>query len=408
MYPRMTRRRQSRRTAYGVVSLLVLALGVAACSSDDDSGDVGPTEGVDSPTDEPTSTPEPPPRRLSVVMSGDVLIHSGVWESAEADAAARGKDGMDFKPMFASMKPVYESADLAICHLEVPLAEPDGPFLNYPLFSAPPQVVNGLKKAGVDACTTASNHSLDTGFEGLERTLDTLDRKGIRHTGTARTRKESRTPLILDVVGVRVGLLSYTYGTNGIPIPSEQPWSVPLIDPGEIKRDARKARRAGADVVIVALHHGTEYTTEPDSFQLDVVDEITKSENIDLVYGHHAHVPQPIDVVNGTWVAYGLGNFIAQQSTDVPDTYRGVTVKFTLAERSNGRFEVRRVRFVPTMITPYGGSPMRVLDIRSALRDPGTAPGLEPSLRDALRSIREDVNSLGARKHGLRMMKPIG
>lgn len=392
--------------ACSAIGLLVLALGVAGCSSDDDTGS-GPDSGTESGADDPTTEPEPP-RRFSVVMSGDVLIHTGVWESAEDDAAARGKGGMDFKPMFASMRPVYESADLAICHLEVPLAEPDGPFLNYPIFSAPPQVVNGLKKVGIDACTTASNHSLDTGFEGLKRTLDTLDDKQVPHAGTARTRKESKTPLMLDVAGVEVALLSYTYGTNGIPIPSDAPWSVPLIDPDDIKRDARKARNDGAEVVIVALHHGTEYTTEPDSYQRDVVNEITRSKNIDLVYGHHAHVPQPIDTVHGTWVAYGLGNFIAQQSTDVPDTYRGVTVKFTLVEQEDGGFEVRRAEFVPTMITPYSGAPMRVLDIRSALRDPSTDPALEPSLREALSSIREDVYSLGARKNGLRMMKPVG
>jgi poly-gamma-glutamate capsule biosynthesis protein CapA/YwtB (metallophosphatase superfamily) len=389
---------------YAATGLLILALGFAGCSSDDDS-DGSSGSDPDPSTGEPTPEPDPP-RRFSVVMSGDVLIHTGVWESAEDYAAARGKPGMDFKPMFASMKPVYESADLAICHLEVPLAEPDGPFLNYPIFSAPPQVVDGLKKDGIDVCTTASNHSLDTGFEGLERTLDTLDDKGVPHAGTAQTRKESRTPLILDVAGVKVALLSYTYGTNGIPIPSDAPWSVPLIDPGDIKRDARKARKAGAEVVIVALHHGTEYTTEPDSYQLDVVDKITRSKAIDLVYGHHAHVPQPIDVVHGTWIAYGLGNFVAQQSTDVPDTYRGVTVEFTLVEQPDGRFEVQRAQFVPTMITPYSGAPMRVLDIRSALRDPTTDPALESSLREALASIKADVYSLGAREHGLRMMRP--
>jgi poly-gamma-glutamate capsule biosynthesis protein CapA/YwtB (metallophosphatase superfamily) len=403
MNPSTTRR---RRAPYAVLGLLVLTLGFAGCSSDDSDSDSSDSD-TDTSADGPAAEPEPP-RRFSVVMSGDVLIHTGVWESAEADAAARGKNGMDFKPMFASMKPVYESADLAICHLEVPLAEPDGPFLNYPIFSAPPQVVDGLKKAGIDACTTASNHSLDTGFEGLERTLDTLDDKGVPHAGTAQTRKESKTPLILDVAGIKVALLSYTYGTNGIPIPSDALWSVPLIDPDTIKRDARKARKDGAEVVIVALHHGTEYTTTPDSFQRDVVDRITKSKDIDLVYGHHAHVPQPLDVVHGTWVAYGLGNFIAQQDTAIPDTYRGVTVEFTLVEQPNGRFEVEKAQFVPTMITPFGGSPMRVLDIRSALRDPSTNPALEPSLRDALASIKHDVYSLGARKHGLTMMRPSG
>jgi hypothetical protein len=392
-----------RRVGAGI---LVGALALAACSSDGD--DAESTDDTPSSDASAEPEPEPQPRRFSVVMSGDVLIHTGVWESARDWAAARGEKGMDFAPMFASLRPVYESADLAICHLEVPLAEPDGPFLNYPIFSAPPQVINGLKKAGIDMCTTASNHSLDTGWEGLKRTLDTLDAKGLPHAGTARTRKDSRTPLILDVAGVRVALLSYTYGTNGIPIPSAQPWSVPLIDPRDIKRDAHKARQNGAEVVIVALHHGTEYLTEPDSYQRDVIDKITRSKGIDLVYGHHAHVPQPVDVVHGTWVAYGLGNFVAQQSTDVPDTYRGVTVKFTLVEQPDGRFEVERAQFVPTMITPYSGAPMRVLDIRAALRNPSTDPGLKPSLRAALASIKTDVYSLGARRHGLTMMRPPG
>ena len=402
MNPTMTGGLRRRRLGAG---LLACALVLAACSSDgDDAESTDDTPSSDAPAE---PDPQPQPRRFSVVMSGDVLIHTGVWESARDWAAARGKKGMDFAPMFASLRPVYEGADLAICHLEVPLAEPDGPFLNYPIFSAPPQVVNGLKKAGIDACTTASNHSLDTGWEGLKRTLDTLDAKGLSHAGTARTRKDSKTPLILDVAGVRVALLSYTYGTNGIPIPSAQPWSVPLIDAGQIKRDAHKARQRGAEVVIVALHHGTEYLTEPDSYQRDVIDKITRSKDIDLVYGHHAHVPQPVDVVHGTWVAYGLGNFIAQQSTDVPDTYRGVTVKFTLVEQPNGRFEVERAQFVPTMITPYGSSPpMRVLDIPAALRNPSTDPSLKPSLRAALASIKRDVYSLDARQEGLTMLRP--
>jgi poly-gamma-glutamate capsule biosynthesis protein CapA/YwtB (metallophosphatase superfamily) len=387
-----------RLTACAAVGVLTVA-GLMGCSSD--TGGASPDEGSDAAVEGP---PPDPPRRFSVVMSGDVLVHNGVWESAEDFAAAEGKNGMDFAPMFTSMRPVLESADLAVCHLETPLAEPDGPFLNYPIFSTPPQVVDGLERSGVDACTTASNHSLDTGWEGLKRTLDTLDAKGVPHAGTARTRKEAETPLILDVAGVKVALLSYTYGTNGIPIPSAQPWSVPLIDADDIKRDARRARQDGAEVVVVALHHGTEYTTAPDALQREVVDQITKSDAIDLVYGHHAHVPQPIDIVHGTWVAYGLGNFIAQQETDIPHTYRGATVKFTLVEQPNGRFEVSRAEFVPTMITPYGGPPMRVLNVPAALHNPSTNPSLTPSLRETLTSVRHAIYSLGARQRGLRMM----
>jgi len=357
------------------------------------------------PSSSPSSSPDTPspPRELAVVMSGDVLLHTGVWESAEADAAAQGRPGMDFRPMFASMKPVYSDADLAICHMETPLAEPGGPFLNYPIFSAPPKVVDGLRWAGINTCTTASNHSLDQGLEGLMRTLDTLDDEGIEHAGTSDSRDDARAPTILDINEISVALLNYTYGTNGIPVPSEAPWSVPIIDVDQILREARQARRDGAELVVVALHAGTEYTTAPNEQQLEVFDALTKSPDIDLVYGHHAHVPQPFDVVNGTWVAYGLGNFVAQQSTDVPDTYRGVTARFEFVEQPDGSFEVQRARFVPTMITPASGGPMRVLNAPAALRVPDTDPALLPSLRAAITSIRADVFSLGARKHGLRM-----
>ena len=150
----------------------------------------------------------------------------------------------------------------------------------------------------------------------------------------------------MGVAGVRVALLSYTYGTNGIPLPSDMPWSVPLIDPDQIKADAAKAKRQGAEVVIVALHFGTEYSTAPDSYQTDVVDQITRSPDIDLVYGHHAHVPEPFDKVHGTWVAYGLGNFIAQQETSIPDTYRGHH-RAVRADRDPGRWLPRQRRGLP-------------------------------------------------------------
>ncbi|MGI8612835.1 MAG: CapA family protein [Nocardioidaceae bacterium] len=344
------------------------------------------------------------PRRVTVAMSGDVLIHSGVWESAHADALAEGRKGMDYRRVIAGMRPVYQHVDLAICHLETPLAKPRGPFLSYPIFSAPPQVVPALKWAGIDACTTASNHSVDQSFAGIRRSLADLDAAGIAHAGTATTRRQSRTPLLMDVGGVSVALLSYTFSTNGLPIPSRRPWSVPLINASQILSDAHQARSEGADIVMVALHAGNEYQTAPNDQQLRVYDALTRSPDIDLVYGHHAHVVQPFDVIHGTWVAYGLGNFVAQQLTSQPETYRGVTAEFTFVEQPDGGFQVTRARFVPTMITPYSPTtPMRVLDAPAALADPSTDPALRPQLRDVIAHVRADVFSLGARHDGLRM-----
>ncbi len=327
-----------------------------------------------------------------------MLLHSGTWETAHADAVRRGKPGFDFRPMLASVAPVVRSADVAICHLETPLAPKRGPFASYPAFSVPPHVVPALLDAGYDACTTASNHSLDQGTDGLARTLRILDREGLEHDGSARSRHEQREPLVLDVRGVRVAVLSYTYGTNGIPLPASQPWAVPLIDPIEIVADAAAARRDGADVVAVALHFGTEYVTAPDPYQVRIVKQITRSPDIDVVYGHHAHTVQPLDRVHGTWVAYGLGNFVAQQETLQVDTYRGVSVRFELTQRPGERFEVSEIAYLPTMITPYDPADprMRVLDVPAELGDASTPRQLRKALSATLAAVRSAVLSLGA------------
>ncbi len=306
--------------------------------------------------------------------------------------------------MFAAVAPVVRAADLAICHLETPVAPRGGPFSNYPLFSVPRQVLPALRSTGYDACTTASNHSLDQGFEGLRRTLVALDRAGMPHDGTARSAAAQRRVLLLRSQRVQVAVLSYTYGTNGIPLPEDKPWSVSTIDTDRITREAAGARRAGADVVAVALHFGTEYVTEPDGYQTEVVDRITRSRNVDVVYGHHAHVVQPVDRVHGTWVAYGLGNFVAEQETSRPYTYRGASVRFTFVERPDGRFTVRRVAYLPTMITGFDPArpAMRVLDVVAALRAPATPASLRPQLRAALADVRSSVLSHGAPVHLIR------
>ena len=403
--------RRDRWAGLLLLSVLSAAL-LAGCTDDPDvtgsaakptpSAEAATEQTTEETTEPTTEATEPPPRSVSLLASGDVLLHSGTWETAQADAGRRGETGLDFGPMFADVAPAVRTADLAICHLETPLAPPGGPFASYPVFSVPPQVAPALRATGYDVCTTASNHSIDQGYDGLVRTLCTLDRVRIPHDGTARSAGERRRPLVVDVDGVRIALMSYTYGTNGIPLPTGQPWSVPLIDPEQIVADAAAARRNGAEVVVVALHFGSEYVTAPDEYQTDVVNRITRSPDIDLVYGHHAHTVQPIDRVHGTWVAYGLGNFIAQQESFRPYTYRGATVRFELTEQAAqgraGRFEVSDVAYLPTMITRYDAADprMRVLDVAAALDDPATPTVLVPELEATLTDVRAAVLALDA------------
>ncbi len=401
-----------------VGAAVAAVLAAAGCTATDDTATPPPTgthsagdtsrhpagasSGASPSTTATSGAPGTPgPRSITVVMTGDVLLHQGLWASAQMDASRTGRGTMDYRPILADMRPVISSADLAICHLETPLAPKGGPYSGYPVFSVPPQILPALKWEGYDACTTVSNHSLDDGFSGIQRTLADFDRIGLAHFGTATTKKAARTPLIMDVNGVKVGLIAATYGTNGIPIPSAEPWSVPIINTGRIERMAAKAKRMGADIVMVALHWGLEYDHAPIEDQIHVADVLTKDPDINLIYGHHAHVVQPYDKVNGTWVVYGLGNAIAQQDTAVEGVYDGNTCRVTFTELPDGSFHVSKLEYLPTMITHFDGvHPMRWLDVPKDLHDPAFA-SLRPALRATQARVSADVDMLGAFRHGV-------
>jgi poly-gamma-glutamate synthesis protein (capsule biosynthesis protein) len=400
-----------RRRLAIVAAATAVTFGVAACTSSGDDGADAPTSArhsesdkiVDSPSSTgPTASEEPfVPREVTVVMSGDVLLHSGLWDTAEIDAQRTGRGDMDFRPLFGDMKPVISGADLAICHMETPLAPKGGPYESYPIFAAPPAVVPALKWAGYDACTTASNHSVDQGWDGIVRTLEDFHRHGIDTAGTAATKAASKKALMVDVDGVTVALISATYGTNGLPIPSEQPWSVPLIKPKKIERMAARAKDDGADIVMVGLHWGLEYYHPPTEDQIDVAEELATSPDIDFIYGEHAHVVQPYDRINGTWVVYGLGNQVAQQDTAVEGVYDGVTCRATFKERRDGTFKVEKLEYIPTMITHFDGvHPMRLLNVPASLDDPKYA-SLRSSLLATQQRVEEVIGSLGAYKLGV-------
>jgi hypothetical protein len=340
-----------------------------------------------------------------MVMSGDVLLHQGLWATAENDAKRTGRGVMDYRPALANMRSVISGADFAICHMETPLAPRGGPYTAYPIFSVPPQIVPALKWMGYDACTTMSNHSLDDGYTGIQRTLRDFNRVGLAHFGTVTSKAASRQPLIVTVKGVKIALIGATYGTNGIPLPADEPWSVPIINTKKILAKAHRARAEGAQIVIVALHWGLEYDHEPISDQTSVAHTLMRSPDISFIYGHHAHVVQPYTKINGKWVVYGLGNAIAQQDTAVEGVYDGNTARVTFTERPNGSFAVSKLEYIPTMITPYDyanptAHPMRWLDVPKDLSNPAYA-SIRPQLLATQARVRADVNLLGALRHGV-------
>ncbi len=316
-------------------------------------------------------------RQLSISGTGDILPHSPLWSQAASNA---GGVGFDFAPMFADIAPVIGLADLSICHLETPIVPVGQAPSTYPQYGVPVEVTNAIASAGYDRCSTASNHTFDRGVAGIGRTVSSLESVGVQQSGMARTPAEA-TPQVVSVNGAAVAHLSYTYGFNGAYVPSGQQWRSPLINAGRIIADSRAARQRGAELVVLSLHWGVEYDRQPSAEQRRVAEAVTASGAVDLVLGHHAHVLQPIERINGVWVAFGLGNFLSnmRESAWFPASSQdGAIVDFNVtfvvnAEKSTG-FEavVDRPRVTPTWVDRDNGWVIR--DVHAQLADP-TIPG---------------------------------
>ncbi|MGQ4418037.1 CapA family protein [Streptomyces sp. SAS_269] len=340
---------------------------------------------------EPVAVGRPAPpaaRAVTLVASGDVLPDRSVAKRAGYDA---GGHGHDYRPMLSGVEPLVHGADLALCHLESitgdGTADADA--------MSPPQLAAGLAATGYDGCATASDHALDDGAPGIRRTLDTLDRAGLRHTGTARTEAESRSVTLYRAGLARIAHLSYTYGTNGRPLPTGQPWAVNPLDADRIVSDARAARLAGADLVVVSVHWGTEWQDAPDRTQLGLARALTAATtngrpDIDLLLGTRAHVPQAYQKVNGTWVVYGLGDQIAGEMFNdrgVRDS-RGnesTTGRFTFAPPAapGDRWRVIKAEFVPQLYDVDAG---RLVDLNRAIAGGAELEGVRDRIRDVVLS----------------------
>ncbi|MFF9083874.1 CapA family protein [Streptomyces rubiginosohelvolus] len=352
------------------------------------------------------------PRPFTLLAAGDVLPHSSVIDQAAADA---GGAGYDFAPMLAGVAPVVSGADLAFCHMETVYGKEGGPYTGYPSFKSPPEIATALRTTGFDSCSTASNHTLDDGAEGVRRTLDALDEAGVRHAGSARTAAEAARPTILPAGpgkgAAKVAHLAYTYGTNDIPLPAGRPWTVNVTDERKIVEEARAARRAGADVVILSTHWGTEWQDEPDAQQLELAERLTASTDrgrpdIDLIIGTHAHVPQAYEKVNGTWVVYGMGDQIAgaminYEGAQDPRGNQSSMGRFTFTPpaKPGERWKVKKAEFVPQWYDTVTG---RAVNLNASLGSSGEEAEQLREVRDRIRTV---VLGRGADEDGLLMGK---
>lgn len=262
---------------------------------------------------------------ITLVFAGDMMSHMPQVKAAYNPQSKRH----EYEHWFQFLKDTIASADFAIANLETPLG--GEPYSGFPMFSAPDAFAEDLKKVGFDILVTANNHTVDKGRKGLERTLHILDSLKILHTGSFRNEQEheSTTPLMIETKGVKIALLSYTYGTNGIPVP--KPNIVNLIDHAQMEKDIVKARSLGAHIVIPIIHWGMEYQTYEHPSQVKTA-EFLAEKGVDAIIGMHPHVVQPIKYVkrmnDSIPVAYSLGNTVANMRERYKDG--GLLIQLTI------------------------------------------------------------------------------
>ena len=340
-----------------------------------------------------TTTTVDTSRRLSFALTGDVLTHTPIINQARRNAlllnsAAETESGTNFEyvydPMFARITKMISGADLAICHLETPIAPAGEDLSTFPLFGVPPQITDAIANSGFDRCSTAGNHAYDRGVDGIEATIRALTASGLGQSGMAHVPNDIE-PKIFLVNSVKLTHLSYTFSYNGLSLPDDQQWRSAIIDPERILLDAKKARELGAQVVIVSMHWGTEKDPRPNAMQTTIAERLTASGLIDLIVGHHAHVVQPIAQLNGVWVFYGLGNVLSNLPTDdrwPANSQDAVIATINMTITSSGKLVVDRPVVHPTWVDKDHGWVIR--PVLEDLADPNVAPGTKAALKISL------------------------
>ncbi|WP_347040273.1 CapA family protein [Glutamicibacter halophytocola] len=228
-------------------------------------------------------------RAEGVFAHGDrgCLVASSAARAGSRPAAksGNGKD-YDFSALLAGLKPYANDADAALCNLETPIGTP--PYSGYPRFTVPAQILSDLKSIGYDGCTTATNHTVDAGTSGVNRTLDALEEQELFATGSYRGKKEAQEPPIMQIDGIKLGVIASTFSLNGLPEAAD--WQVDTgVDAQKLIQRGKSARQDGADVVVAAIHDGTEYSNRPTAQQRKLGRELAESGVFDFIYMHHTH-----------------------------------------------------------------------------------------------------------------------
>ena len=339
-----------------------------------------PEEQKSEQTAEVKNEPKEEPKKdisFTITALGDVLCHNTQYWDAEDKATGT----YDFSYVFENVKEYTSAGDVTIVNLETSFA--DAPYSNYPLFNSPASLATALKDIGIDIVTTAGNHCLDKGFKGLSETIDVLEENGLEHLGTYKTAEDQEKLFVKDINGAKVAFIDYTYGTNGIPVPSGKEFCVNLsykgnvVDKDTIKKEIDKAKEAKVDVIIACMHWGEEYHTTQTKAQEELADFLFQN-GVDIIIGNHPHVIEPFEtkevtMPDGTkkqcFVAYALGNFTADQRDK--NTRDSIIINLKVTKKADGTVSIDSADYIPLYIyknPSLSTKKFKLIDLRKAIK----------------------------------------
>lgn len=315
------------------------------------------------PTPDPTPTPEPEPDFLTatLVSAGDCVLH----ESFQKSARVKGEDLYDFLPIFEPIRPYTEPAHYSLISFESAATNNRKDYSSYPLFNCPPEIFNAFKSVGLDLVNNSNNHQLDRKVKGMLETRDNIRKAGLEVIG-AYDGEEPRY-MIKDLNGIKVGIMAYTYSCNlneNALTREQQMRHLALIDEVRMKREIEELE-SKADITVVAMHWGVEYTQKPTDYQNKLAKDMIRW-GADVILGSHPHVVQPSEIVEvdgeAKYIIYSMGNFVSNQrrgASGNPKTHKElcedsmlVNVEF-LKDIKTNKTVINKVDHIPTWLWRY-------------------------------------------------------
>ena len=344
---------------------------------------------------------EPTDTTFTMAAIGDIMCHNTQYN----DAYNKDTGAYDFSYVFDDISLYTKTADICVGNLETTFAGEDVGYSGYPTFNTPDSLAYELKDIGVDVLSTAGNHALDKGFNGLSRTIDVLNDADIAHTGTYKTEEEQNTILTKYVKGIKIAFVNFTYGTNGIKIPSGKEFCVNLIDNDLITKQLDLAKSQNPDIIVACMHWGNEYKTTPNDTQKELSTFLFQN-GVDIILGTHPHVLEPMEkqivtLEDGTtkdgFVIYSLGNFISGQTAE--NTKTSIILNLTITKHTDGKITIDKAEYKPIyMYTDKSlkTKKMKLLDINKNIYNYENYidSTINKTLYDTLKSEQEKVTKI--------------